>query len=213
MAISTNASRYCFTPVRPNLRLAHPNSTAATVSTIEMLPAAPPAYDFAVSSAPFVITAVNVPATIEVNAAITMMQNSQQNSRNKRRPVLPMYFSMSCPRDFPLFLIEAYSAPKSCTAPKKMPPTRTHSTTGSQPNIIATMVPVTGPAPQIDENWCANTEKHEEGEKSFPFSMRTAGVRAFLSIPHLFATQRPYATYPASRTTAHTRTTTTLFIC
>ena len=51
-----------------------------------------------------------------------------------------------------LFFIEAYRAPKSCTAPKKMPPTSTHSTTGSQPKAIATMVPVTGPAPQIELN-------------------------------------------------------------
>ena len=37
------------------------------------------------------MTVLNVPATISVNAAITMMQNSQLNSKNKRRPVRPMY--------------------------------------------------------------------------------------------------------------------------
>jgi len=38
---------------------------------------------------------MNVLQTMSVKAAMTMMQNSQQNSRNRRRPVLPMYFSMS----------------------------------------------------------------------------------------------------------------------
>ena len=64
-----------------------------------------------------------------------------------------MYFSMSWASDLPLFFIEAYRAPKSCTAPKKMPPMRTHRTTGSQPKAMATIVPVTGPAPQIELNW------------------------------------------------------------
>ena len=63
-----------------------------------------------------------------------------------------MYFSISWASDLPLFLTLAYSAPKSCTAPKKMPPTSTHRSTGSQPNISAVMVPVTGPAPQIELN-------------------------------------------------------------
>ena len=73
-----------------------------------------------------------------------------------------------------------------------MPPTRTQSSTGSQPNIMATMVPVTGPAPQMDENWCAKTVKREAGAKSWPSSMRTAGVSASSSAPQDFASQRPY---------------------
>ena len=144
-----------------------------------------------VPASPMVI--LKVPATIEVKAAITMQQKSQMKSRNRRRPVLPMYFSMSSPKDLPLFLTEAYRAPKSCTAPKNTPPTITHRSTGSQPNIMATIVPVTGPAPQMDENWCAKTEKREEGVKSFPSSMRIAGVSAFRSMPQVRAIQRPYA--------------------
>ena len=134
---------------------------------------------------------MNVLQTMSVKAAMTMMQNSQQNSRNRRRPVLPMYFSMSWARDLPLFFIEAYRAPKSWTAPKKMPPTRTQSTTGSQPKAMATIVPVTGPAPQIELNWCENAVKAETGEKLLPSFMRLAGVRASLSTPHLLASQRP----------------------
>ena len=101
--------------------------------------------------------ALKVPATMSAKAAMTMPQNSQQNSRNSLRPVLPMYFSISRPMDLPSFLTEAYSAPKSVTAPKKTPPIRTHSRTGSQPNAAAWMAPVTGPAPAMEENWWANT--------------------------------------------------------
>ena len=72
-----------------------------------------------------------------------------------------------------------------------MPPTRTHSSTGSQPNIMAWMVPVTGPAPQMELNWCENTVKRDAGEKFFPSSIRRAGVRASGSIPHDLASQRP----------------------
>ena len=72
-----------------------------------------------------------------------------------------------------------------------MPPTSTHSTTGSQPKAMATMVPVTGPAPQIELNWCENTVNAEAGEKSLPFSMRRAGVIASRSTPHVLANHRP----------------------
>ena len=68
---------------------------------------------------------------------MTMPQNSQQNSRNNLRPSLPMYFSISMPMDLPSFLTEAYRAPKSVTAPKKMPPSSTHRSTGTQPNAAA----------------------------------------------------------------------------
>ena len=76
----------------------------------------------------------------------------QQNKKNNFLPLRPIYFSIICPIDFPSVLTEAYSAPKSCTAPKNTPPTITHKNAGSQPNIIAITGPVTGPAPAIDEN-------------------------------------------------------------
>ena len=59
--------------------------------------------------------------------------------------------------DFPSFFTLAYSAPKSVTAPKKMPPRITHKSTGSHPKAAAWIAPVTGPAPAMDENWWANT--------------------------------------------------------
>ena len=74
-----------------------------------------------------------------------------------------MYFSMSRPIDLPLLRTEAYSAVKSCTAPKKTPPTMIHKKAGSQPKMQAMMGPVTGPAPQMEENWCAKTDRRSVG--------------------------------------------------
>ena len=48
-----------------------------------------------------------VPATMSTNAAITMIVKSQEKIRNRRRPVWPMYFSMSWASDLPLFLMLA----------------------------------------------------------------------------------------------------------
>ena len=83
------------------------------------------------------VKALNVPATISANAAMTMQQKIHENTRNSLRPVLPIYFSISMPIDLPLFLTEAYSAPKSVTAPKNTPPISTQSSTGSQPKAAA----------------------------------------------------------------------------
>ena len=116
-----------------------------------MVPAAP--LDWAASTrAPSAPKALKVPATISAKAAITSRVNSQQNSRKSLRPSLPMYFSISRPMDLPSFFTLAYSAPKSVTAPKKMPPRMIHSSTGSQPNAAAWMAPVTGPAPAMELN-------------------------------------------------------------
>ena len=120
----------------------------------EMEPAAPfvcAAADSSVTPS-FTVYALNVPATMSANAAITIGVNSQQNNKNSLRPVFPMYFSIRSPMDFPSFLTLAYRAPKSVTAPKKIPPMMTHNRTGSQPNAAAWMAPVTGPAPAMDEN-------------------------------------------------------------
>ena len=90
---------------------------------------------------------------MSANAAMTISEKSQQKPRKSFLPVFPMYLSMRSPIDFPSFLTLAYSAPKSVTAPKKIPPITTQRNTGTQPNTAACMAPVTGPAPAIDENW------------------------------------------------------------
>ena len=126
---------------------------ATPINNIDIVAAAASAYTLVVS--PVVASALkptNVPATISVNAAITRSVNNQQNNINNFLPVLPIYFSIIIPIDLPSFLTEAYKAPKSCTAPKNKPPMINHKRTGTHPNTHASIGPVTGPAPAIDEN-------------------------------------------------------------
>ena len=98
-----------FQPERLNFFWISPNITANTINIIEMVPAQP--FVFAASESTetpsFTVYALNVPATISANAAITSKVNSQQNKRKSLRPVLPMYFSISTPMDLPSFLTEA----------------------------------------------------------------------------------------------------------
>ena len=101
---------------------------------------------------PSALNPLNVLATISENAAITSKVKIHAKSENNFLPVFPIYFSIRNPIDFPSFFTDAYIAPKSCTAPKKIPPTRSHNNTGNQPKAAAIIGPVTGPAPAIDEN-------------------------------------------------------------
>ena len=65
--------------------------------------------------------------------------------------LLPIFTEIISPIDCPLWRSDANRAPKSCTPPKKIPPTKTQRTTGTQPKIAAPIGPVIGPAPAIDE--------------------------------------------------------------
>ena len=145
--MATTALTHSF--IFPTFFWIRPKITATRINNMEMDAALPLAYATPASSSP---VPTKVPATISVKAAITNRVNSQQNSMNNFLPVLPMYFSMIIPIDFPSFFTEAYRAPKSCTAPKNKPPIRSHRSTGTHPNTDARMGPVTGPAPAIEEN-------------------------------------------------------------
>lgn len=57
----------------------------------------------------------------------------------------------------PLFFTEAYMAAKSWTAPKKTPPSRIHSSTGTQPKTEAWMGPLMAAAPAMEANWWPKT--------------------------------------------------------
>ena len=141
-----------------------PKMIATTIKSIDI--EAAEAFAFLVAAENASVPApvlMKVPATISVNAAITSNVKSQQNNMNSFLPNLPMYFSMIIPIDFPSFLTDAYREPKSCTAPKNNPPTSNHRRKGNQPNTDASIGPVTGPAPAIDENWCENTVNLEDG--------------------------------------------------
>ena len=61
-----------------------------------------------------------------------------------------MCCSMTSPMVLPSWRMEANSAEKSCTPPKKMPPMTIHSSTGIQPKKAALIGPVIGPAPAME---------------------------------------------------------------
>ena len=110
-----------------------PSPTANTINSMDVIATAPSAANFTPSSSkPW-----NVLATTSAKAAITKIENSHTNIRNRRFPVLPIYFSMMYPMDLPLFFTDAYMAAKSCTAPKNTPPIKIQSSAGSQPKTAA----------------------------------------------------------------------------
>ena len=125
-----------------------PNTIATTINNIDIDAAAA----FGAFCVPSALNPLNVLATISANAAITKSEKIHANKKNNFLPALPIYFSIIAPMDFPSFFTDAYSAPKSCTAPKKIPPINIHNNTGTHPNTAASIGPVTGPAPAIDEN-------------------------------------------------------------
>ena len=135
-AIPTTAS---FQPERLSFFWIRPNTTANTINIIDTVPAEPlvEAAGANCDAPSTTVYALNVPATISANAAITISVNNQQKSKKILRPNLPIYFSMIIPIDLPSFLTEAYKAPKSVTAPKNTPPIRIQSNTGNHPNAAA----------------------------------------------------------------------------
>ena len=81
----------------------NPKTTAPKINNIEIEAAAA----FGELLAPVTVNPLKVPATISVKAAITSKVNNQENRRNNFLPVLPMYFSIRTPMDFPSFFTEA----------------------------------------------------------------------------------------------------------
>ena len=72
-----------------------PSATASKINKIEVVATAPFAAMVEVTT-PASSTAkpLKVPATTSAKAAITKIQNSQQNNRNSFLPSLPMYSSI-----------------------------------------------------------------------------------------------------------------------
>ena len=94
---------------------------------------------------------LKVPATMEAKAPTTRMSVRKEKMTNRRLARRPMLPAMTSPMERPLLRSEAKSAPKSCTAPKKMPPMTTQRKQGSQPKTAACMGPLMGPAPAMEE--------------------------------------------------------------
>ena len=57
---------------------------------------------------------------------------------------------MITPMDLPSVRNEAAKLPKSCTAPKKIPPNKIQITAGTHPKVTAMMGPTIGPAPAME---------------------------------------------------------------
>ena len=106
---------------------------------------------------------LKVPATMEAKAPTTSTRVRKEKMTNRRLARRPMLPAMTSPMERPLLRREANREPKSCTPPKKMPPTTTQMKQGSQPKTAAWMGPLMGPAPAMDEKWWPSTTGALEG--------------------------------------------------
>ena len=79
----------------------------------------------------------NVFATMEANAATTSSNVRYAKMQKSFFAVLSMFSATTTASVWPLWRSEANRAPKSCMAPKKMPPMSTHKSTGTQPKTAA----------------------------------------------------------------------------
>ena len=102
-------------------------------------------------------TTAKVPATMDAKAATTRISVRYAKTQNSFFAVSSMFSWITLASVWPLWRSDANRAPKSCMAPKKMPPMSTHKSTGTQPNTAAWMGPLMGPAPAMDEKWWPKT--------------------------------------------------------
>ncbi len=91
---------------------------------------------------------------------VNAMNRIRRNRIRARRLIsLPAMSPTVCP----LFLIETTSAPKSCTAPMKIDPSKTQTRAGTQPHITAIAGPTIGPVPAIEVKWWPKTTGFDVG--------------------------------------------------
>lgn len=123
----TTPIKNCSLPLGFLYLINKPKAIATTINNIEIDAAAA----FGVFNEPSELMPLNVVATISAKATITSNEKIQANKKNNFLPALPIYCSIIAPIDFPWLFTDAYNAPKSCTAPKKIPPIRSHNKTGT----------------------------------------------------------------------------------
>ena len=155
--VQTRPATISFQPVKWNFFWNRPSSMAKTMKNSEMQPAAPLGGGGGGQLADAVNNLVGVEgAGHHVGEGGDDQQSEQpaEQQENLAAELADVLFNQQA-MDLPSFLTLAYRAPKSVTAPKKMPPTRIHSSTGSQPKAAAWMAPVTGPAPAMEEKLMA----------------------------------------------------------
>ena len=82
--------------------------------------------------------------------AITI--HSSRNTIRKKKNLVRLltYLAVYSEMDLPWLRMEMIRAPKSCTAPITILPTKIHSIAGSQPQMMAIAGPTIGPVPAID---------------------------------------------------------------
>ena len=86
-----------------NFLMNRPKAMATKMNNMEMEAAAA----LGRTMEPSLAKPLNVVATISPKAAMTSRLKTQQKSRNRRRPVVPIYFSMRTPIDLPSFFMDA----------------------------------------------------------------------------------------------------------
>ena len=101
--------------------------------------------------------ATKVLAMMSENTPMTSISVEKLKRIKSCLPLIPIWFRIMTPMDFPSVRREAAMLPKSWTAPKKIPPTKIQITAGIQPKVTAMMGPTIGPAPAIEAKWCPKT--------------------------------------------------------
>jgi len=95
-----------------------------------------------------------LPATA-ANTATTRINVAKANTLNRILLALPMTDSVTVVIDLPLFFSDSTRAVKSCTAPKRTPPTTSQMIAGTHPQYRHAITgPMIGAAPAIEAKWC-----------------------------------------------------------
>ncbi len=92
-----------------------------------------------------------VEATTLTNEAITRIKTRRAKMMKSFFEALPIVDLMISPTDFPPFLTEAKSEPKSCNPPKKIPPTTHQRKNGTHQSRAAWIGPLIEQDPDIEE--------------------------------------------------------------
>ena len=90
---------------------------------------------------------------INPNIAMTIHNAKHTMIKNNKRTLGLIYCSVISAIDFPSLRIEMTRQEKSCTAPMKMEPKKTHNIAGTQPQMIPIAGPTIGPVPAIEVKW------------------------------------------------------------
>ncbi len=152
MAINTTPNKLDITGLDFVRWVTKPNTSDATIKRIDAVALDPFAAILLLSGA----KPSKAEATMSIKEAIKKNIVNSAKIKNSCFPYFPTFFSVMATRDLPLLRTEANKEEKSCAAPKKMPPSTIHSTTGIQPKMAACTGPLMGLAPAIDEKWCPN---------------------------------------------------------